>query len=101
MALSMAAQEVLNENQRSDGVKIPKNSDVGGSQTQNPLAEDMELEVFTTSSIYCIKYALWRRLHVPIQNLSLALPGRVDMDLHNFLEIRQIINYEDNTQIGS
>ena len=29
----MAAQEVLNDNQRSDGVKIPRNSDVGGSQT--------------------------------------------------------------------
>ena len=76
MALSRAMQEGPNEcNRAQNNVKITGKSDVGGSQTQNPLAEDVELEVFTTCSIYCIKYALWRRLQVPIQNLSLTLPG--------------------------
>ena len=55
-------------------------SDVGGSMTNNPLAEDIELEVYATCSIYCIKYILWRRFQVPIQNMLLALPGVRDSD---------------------
>ena len=53
------------------------------------------MEVFTTTSIYCVKYALWRRLHVPIQNLQLALTGRGDLDLPNFVEIRHFIDYQE------
>jgi len=45
--------------------KVQGNADVGGSQT-DPNAEDVELEVFSTTSIYCIKYMLWRRLQVQI-----------------------------------
>ena len=73
VALSRAVQEGgVGENLRPGNSKDNRNnSDVGGSMTQNPLAEDVELEVYTTCSIYCIKYALWRRLHVPIQNISL------------------------------
>ena len=36
-------------------------ADVGGSQTENPMNEDIELEVYSTCSVYCIKYVLWRR----------------------------------------
>jgi len=104
MALSRAVQEVgPGENNRGlNHVKmITGNSDVGGSQTQNPLAEDVELEVFTTCSIYCIKYALWRRLQVPIQNLSLTLPGSSDLDLLNHLEVRHIMNYKGDAELLS
>lgn len=68
---------------------------MGGSQTQNPLAEDDELEVFTNTSIHCIKYELWRRLKVPIQNMTLALPDQSNVELQNWFEIRHIINFED------
>lgn len=77
-----------NENNRQGALR---KSDVGGSQT-NPHAEDVELEVFTTTSIYCVKYSLWRKLQVPIQNMSLALAAESDVDLLNWLEIRQIMN---------
>ena len=100
MALSLAVQEMgPGENNRGQNhVKATGNSDVGGSQTQNPLAEDVELEVFTTCSIYCIKYALWRRLQIPIQNLSLSMPGSGKLDLLNHLELRQIMNYQGDSE---
>ena len=53
------------------------------------------MEVFTTTSIFCVKYALWRRLQVPIQNLQLALTGHGGIDLPNFVEIRHLINYQE------
>ena len=40
----------------------------GGSQTFNHQEEDFEIKSFMTCSIYCIKYMLWRKLQVPIQN---------------------------------
>ena len=92
MALSRAVQENgPNENNRQD----PGKADVGGSQTQNPLAEDVELEVFTNCSIYCIKYVLWRRIQMPIQNMMLTLPGQSEPDLDNNIEIRHILNYKE------
>ena len=67
MALSRAAQEngPTDNNRSTQNVKEPGNADVGGSQT-NPHAEDVELEIFSTTTIYCIKFLLWRRLQVPI-----------------------------------
>jgi hypothetical protein len=64
VALSLAVQEngPANDNRNNGFIKASNDADVGGSQTQNPLAEDIELEVYTTCSIYCIKYVLWRRL---------------------------------------
>ena len=37
----------------------------GGSQNENP-QDDIEINVFSTCSIYCIKYILWKKLKVPI-----------------------------------
>ena len=54
--------------------------------------------MFTTTSVYCVKYLLWRKLHVPIQNLSLALASQNDADLADWLEIRRIINLEEPSQ---
>lgn len=67
-------------------------ADVGGSATQNPLAEDIELEVFATCSVYCIKYILWKRFQTPIQNIRLIIP-QVDNDLSNSIEVGQFFNY--------
>lgn len=64
---------------------------MGGSQT-DPRAEDVELEVFSTTSIYCVKYLLWRRLQVQILNMSLALSDASENDLSNWLELRHVIN---------
>lgn len=64
MALSQAVVENgPTENNRN---KVNQGADVGGSATHNPSAEDIELEVYTTCSIYCVKYILWRRFQTPI-----------------------------------
>ena len=63
VALSRAVQENgPTENQRNGALmKGNGDADVGGSQTENPMNEDIELEVYSTCSVYCIKYVLWRR----------------------------------------
>lgn len=66
MKKHLALQRAVAENGPSDDnnreklVAVP-GADVGGSATNNPLAEDIEIEVFSTCSIYCVKYILWRR----------------------------------------
>ena len=57
----MAAQENNPGEDKREQNNMNNSSDVGGSQTKNPLAEDIEIEVYATYSIYCIKYILWRR----------------------------------------
>mmetsp|Transcript_26025 Transcript_26025/g.32469 ORF Transcript_26025/g.32469 Transcript_26025/m.32469 type:complete len:204 (+) Transcript_26025:244-855(+) len=98
VALSRAAQENgPTENNRSNGMKGHGNADVGGSQT-DPHAEDVELEVFSTTTIYCLKFLLWRKLQVPIQNLSLALSSQSDIELANWHELKGIADLEGNEE---
>ena len=63
----------------------------GGSQVDNP-QEDLEITVFSTCSIYCIKYILWKQLKVPIQNQVLSSENT--NTLPNHIELRHAFRFE-------
>ena len=67
----------------------------GGSQNENP-HEDLEINVFSTCSIYCIKYIIWKQLKVPIQNQ--VLTSEKSNTFPNYAELRDILQLQDSRQ---
>ena len=63
----------------------------GGSNTFNQQEEEFEIKSFMTCSVYCIKYQLWRKLQVPIQNQILTFKGA---QLSNPVELRNAFGVE-------
>ena len=40
----------------------------GGSQTVHTVEDELEIKCYAGCSIHCLKYLIWRRLQIPIQD---------------------------------